>query len=933
MEDVLLASMDHDVQRPASSQSPTPTTAASSSQQAARDGLDSMRRMVDSEMFTMHMSMHYLHTSKSAAIIDMICQRMCRFPPDQVEFYLPQIICMCLLDEQRYASLRQFVLDTSARDLHFALLATWLLQAELEGLEDHTRHKSIHVLLQDINSSASLEVEPLTNHFGEEPETSSHEASRTYQTLADALSRERTFVQKLLSISERLRRLPSRDARRTQLYGELARVNLDLPARAYLPLSIGGSNDLGSATGREKDGTTHGHSTARPRGADADGDGDGRRSDDEVSVMSTSSSNSQAAWRSHHVVRIPPEEAVVLNSKDRAPYMLQVEVVDCDDFYHTRLPAKQRYRRRQGHLRSQSDGASFVRPQDTLVRTRSATDLAVGDTAADGTGAADAVGGGGERSAFAAVEDDGVASDKDSGVIVRHHHHHYHVHHLHQHQHQHRHRRHDSGADESMSEHGRQHEQQQLQHGHNCRCRDAGCDSQQQKGGNVLVSCCEQKRTVFASSPVNDLAAQQQRHQQHDQHQEQEQDHHTQQQEDQHHHQHQHQHQEQESLSSQVETAEHGAHGGRVTTFPALLEASPCCSVLSTPTPASTPASMAVSQQQEEESSSGEGGNSGEGSVPLQAMNIRQRLHDAASTPESQFQRGHKDPSAIKAKENWADKVQRIRRLSPFGHHPKWRLIPVIIKSGDDLRQELLATQLLALFQKVWRRERVPLWIRPIRILVTSSNGGMIEVVGSAVSLHQTKKQAGDTLLGYFHQQFGPANSEGFLTAQQNFAESLAAYCIFTYLAQVKDRHNGNIMIDSEGHILHIDFGFFLSNSPGRNLGFETAPFKLLPGFVEVLGGVDSDMFRYFKLLLFRGFVAARKHKDEFVTVLSIMAQRSSLPCFTKASAVKDFESRFKMGAPDAELERHVNKLTEKSLHSLRTRLYDNYQYLTNGIL
>ena len=42
----------------------------------------------------------------------------------------------------------------------------------------------------------------------------------------------------------------------------------------------------------------------------------------------------------------------------------------------------------------------------------------------------------------------------------------------------------------------------------------------------------------------------------------------------------------------------------------------------------------------------------------------------------------------------------------------------------------------------------------------------MIEVVGSAVSIHQTKKQAGDTLLNYFYQQFGPPSSEGFLTAQ-----------------------------------------------------------------------------------------------------------------------------------------------------------------------
>jgi hypothetical protein len=60
-------------------------------------------------------------------------------------------------------------------------------------------------------------------------------------------------------------------------------------------------------------------------------------------------------------------------------------------------------------------------------------------------------------------------------------------------------------------------------------------------------------------------------------------------------------------------------------------------------------------------------------------------------------------------------------------------------------------------------------------------------------------------------------------------------------------------MIDSEGHILHIDYGFFFSNSPGRNLGFETAPFKLLEDFVAVMGGQDSDMFAYFKMLIFKG--------------------------------------------------------------------------------
>lgn len=46
-------------------------------------------------------------------------------------------------------------------------------------------------------------------------------------------------------------------------------------------------------------------------------------------------------------------------------------------------------------------------------------------------------------------------------------------------------------------------------------------------------------------------------------------------------------------------------------------------------------------------------------------------------------------------------------------------------------------------------------------------------------------------------------------------------------------RHNGNILLDGEGHIIHIDFGFILSCSP-RNLGFESSPFKLTHEFAEV---------------------------------------------------------------------------------------------------
>ena len=40
---------------------------------------------------------------------------------------------------------------------------------------------------------------------------------------------------------------------------------------------------------------------------------------------------------------------------------------------------------------------------------------------------------------------------------------------------------------------------------------------------------------------------------------------------------------------------------------------------------------------------------------------------------------------------------------------------------------------------------------------------------------------------------------------------------------------------------------------------------------MQVMGGVDSDMYQYFKILMLKGFMAARKHMDKFIQIVEIM--------------------------------------------------------------
>uniref|UniRef100_A0A3Q0QQJ6 Phosphatidylinositol 4-kinase beta n=1 Tax=Amphilophus citrinellus TaxID=61819 RepID=A0A3Q0QQJ6_AMPCI len=318
--------------------------------------------------------------------------------------------------------------------------------------------------------------------------------------------------------------------------------------------------------------------------------------------------------------------------------------------------------------------------------------------------------------------------------------------------------------------------------------------------------------------------------------------------------------------------------------------------------------------------------------VFIAAGDIRRRLSENLAHTPTSFRRDPEDPSAVALKEPWEEKVRRIREASPYGHLPNWRLLSVIVKCGDDLRQELLAYQVLRQLQSIWQQERVPLWIKPYKILVMSSDSGMIEPVLNAVSLHQVRKQSQLSLLDYFLQEHGSFTTEAFLTAQRNFVQSCAGYSLICYLLQVKDRHNGNILLDSEGHIIHIDFGFILSSSP-RNLGFETSAFKLTSEFVDVMGGLNGDMFNYYKMLMLQGLIAARKHMEKVLQIVEIMQQGSHLPCFHGSSTIRGLKERFHMSLTEEQLQLLVEQLVDGSMRSITTKLYDSFQYVTNGIM
>ncbi len=250
----------------------------------------------------------------------------------------------------------------------------------------------------------------------------------------------------------------------------------------------------------------------------------------------------------------------------------------------------------------------------------------------------------------------------------------------------------------------------------------------------------------------------------------------------------------------------------------------------------------------------------------------------------------------------------------------------IIVKSGDDLRQDMFALLFGRLLASVWRQNGVEASLIVYGVCSTAQKCGMIEAIPNCTTVGSVQNGiAGalkkELLVQWFASSLGGGDWNALVT---NFVQHLAGSCVFEYLLGIGDRHADNILVRADGSIFHIDFAYLMGcKTTIFGIARETQPFTFTPSYLEVLGGsLASENGQRFVDLSTRAFLAARKH-HYLLSAACIVGLAQESPNLKSSKDLNWILNAFALDKTEAQAAEMWKKLIEKALSSTRQQLND----------
>lgn len=162
-----------------------------------------------------------------------------------------------------------------------------------------------------------------------------------------------------------------------------------------------------------------------------------------------------------------------------------------------------------------------------------------------------------------------------------------------------------------------------------------------------------------------------------------------------------------------------------------------------------------------------------------------------------------------------------------------------ILFKKEDLRRDYIICKTILFIKEILNKENIENNLLIYEVLPINNESGLIEIVDNAYTLYDIKQTKESTLQNFI---LNNNKNETISIIKNRFINSLAIYCIITYILGIGDRHLDNIMVTKEGILFHIDFSFCL--------GYDPKPFypsiRITRDMIDMIGGINSSDYNIF---------------------------------------------------------------------------------------
>lgn len=187
----------------------------------------------------------------------------------------------------------------------------------------------------------------------------------------------------------------------------------------------------------------------------------------------------------------------------------------------------------------------------------------------------------------------------------------------------------------------------------------------------------------------------------------------------------------------------------------------------------------------------------------------------------------------------------------------------IIFKYGDDLRQDQLVLQIISYMDRLLKNVHLDFNFTTYKVLATSKADGFVEFVPNSIPIQDILQKNDDQIAPFIREN----SNNDFDKRLDHFITSCAGYCVVTYILGIGDRHLENLLMDKQGKLFHIDFGFILGKDP-KPL---PPPMKLCKQMVEAMGGKNSKGYEEFKKKCVDAYLCLRTNTRIIVNMFYLM--------------------------------------------------------------